>query len=281
MVELARLLSKAGRQLRVAARMDLTVVLASPGQALTWLVTDLLAYTSGVAATLLIAQRFDGIAGWSKAQLVFLLGFATTAAALRQTFFNYNVSAISRRVGRGQLDHTLVQPQPVLLSFLTEGFSPFSSLGALIPGLVLLIGGIASSRVDLTAPFLGKLVLSLAASMTIVLAASFAIGAAAFWAPRGAEEISTRASSMLGLTDFPLDPAPAGIRALLLTVIPAGFVAWFPVGVLVGRRPDSHWFVTPLVALIAVYLAALTFRKGLRRYATTGSSRYSTFGHRR
>lgn len=261
--------------------MDLTVVLASPGQAITWLVTDLLAYTSGVAAVLLLAQRFDGIAGWSRAQLVFLVGFATTAAALRQTFFNYNVSSISRRVGRGQLDHTLVQPQPVWLSFLTEGFSPFSSLGALIPGLALLIGGVASSGVDVTGPFLAKLALSLAASMTIVLAVSFALGAAAFWAPRGAEEISTRASSMLGLTDFPLDPVPAGIRGLLLTVIPAGFVAWFPVGVLIGRRPDAQWFVTPLVAVIAAYLAALIFRKGLRRYASTGSSRYSTFGHRR
>lgn len=281
MAEPLRLLSKAAGQLTTAARMDLTVVLASPGQAATWLVTDLLAYTSGVAAVLLLAQRFDGIAGWSKPQLVFLVGFATTAAGLRQTFFNYNLSAISRRVGRGQLDHTLIQPQPVLLSFLTEGFSPFSSLGALIPGLALLIGGIASSGVDVSASFMGKLAVSLAGSMTIVLATSFAIGAAAFWAPRGAEEISTRASSMLGLTDFPLDPVPVGIRTLLLTVIPAGFVAWFPVGVLVGRRPDSQWFVTPLVAVAVAALAAAIFRKGLRRYATTGSSRYSTFGHRR
>ena len=272
---------KGVRQLRVAARMDLTVMLASRGQALTWLATDFLSYTSGIAAVLLMAERFNGIAGWSKPELVFLVGFATFAAALRQTFFNYNISSISRRVGRGQLDHSLIQPQPLLLSFLTEGFSPFSSLGALVPGVALLATGVAWTGLDVSPAVVTKLAICLGASMTIVLAGSFALGAAAFWAPRGAEEISTRASSLLGLTDFPLDPVPAGLRAVLLTAIPAGFVAWFPVGALLGRRPESQWVITPIVAVVAALLAARLFQKGIRHYERTGSSRYASFGHRR
>lgn len=274
-------LRKGTRQLRVAARMDLTVMLSSKGQAATWLATDFVAYTAGIAAVLLLAERFDGIAGWSKPELVFLVGFATTSAALRQTFFGYNLSAISRRVGRGQLDHTLVQPQPMLLSFVTEGFSPFSSLGAMAPGVFLLVVGAVSSDVNLTVAFVLELVASLVASMTIVLSGSFAIGAAAFWAPRGAEEVSTRASSLLGLTDFPLDPVPVVLRTVLLTVIPGGFVAWFPAGVLLGRRPAWQWTATLFVAVITSAVATALFRKGLRHYARTGSSRYSTFGHRR
>lgn len=256
-------------------------MLASRGQATVWVVTDFISYTAGIAAVLLLAERFDGIAGWSKAQLVVLVGFATTSAALRQVFFGYNLGAISRRVGRGQLDHTLVQPQPVLLSFLTEGFSPFSSLGSLAPGAVLLVGGIATVDVDVTPYFVAKTIVCLASSMAIVLAGSFALGAAAFWAPRGAEEISTRASSLLAITDFPLDPVPVVLRSVLLTIVPAGFVAWVPVGALLGRRPPTDWILTPMVALAAAAVATVVFRKGLRRYAHTGSSRYSTFGHRR
>jgi ABC-2 type transport system permease protein len=269
------------RQLAIAARMDALVVLRSKSQAVVWLVTDFIAYTSGIAAMLLVAVRFDGIAGWSKAELLFLTGFATTAAALRQMMFGYNISAISRRVGRGQLDHTLIQPQPLVLSLLTEGFTPLSSLGALVPGLVLLGSGIVTVDVGVDASFLVRLVICLLSSMFLVLAASFAIGSAAFWAPRGAEEISTRAGNLLSLTDFPLDPLPSALRTTLVTVIPAGFVAWFPVGALLARRPDHHWLFVPLVAALAGLGAAALFRRGLHRYAHTGSSRYSDFGHRR
>jgi ABC-2 type transport system permease protein len=261
--------------------MDLVLILRSPWTALTWLVTDFFSYTSGVAAVLLLAERFEGIAGWSRGQLVFLVGFSTTSAALRQTLFGYNLSAISRRVGRGQLDHVLVQPRSIMACFLTEGFSPFSSLGALLPGVVLLVAGARLARLGADPGSIAATAVCLVSSMTIVLAGSFALGAAAFWAPRGAEEISTRAGNLLSVSDFPLDPVPRGLRTVLLTVIPAGFVAWFPASALLQRRPFWEWSLTPLAALVALTLAAWIFTKGLRRYVRTGSSRYSDFGHRR
>jgi ABC-2 type transport system permease protein len=269
------------RQLGVAARMDAVVVLRSRSQAAVWLITDFIAYTTGTGAMLLVAARFDGIAGWSQPELAFLAGFAATAAAIRQMLFNYNVGAISRRVGRGQLDHTLIQPQPLLLSLATEGFTPLSSLGALVPGVVLLSVGIVATDVDVTPWFVLRLAVCLLSSMTLVLAATFAIGSAAFWAPRGAEEISTRAGNLLSLTDFPFDPLPSLLRTSLLTVLPAGFVAWLPAAALLGRRPEHHWLYVPLVTALAVVGAAALFRRGLHRYAHTGSSRYSDFGHRR
>jgi ABC-2 type transport system permease protein len=269
------------RQWAVAARMDVLLVLRSKSQAAVWAVTDVIAYTANFGAVLLLAQRFGGIAGWSKAELIFLFGFATTAAGLRQMMFGYNVASISRRIGRGQLDHSLVQPQPLALSFATEGFSPVSGIYGVTPGIGLLVAGAALSHVAVTPAFVGKLVICLVASMTTVLAASFAIGAAAFWAPRGAEEISMRADSLLALTDFPLDPLPTALRTVLLTAVPAGFVAWFPASALLGRRPPSDWVLSPVVALVAALVAIAIFRKGLRHYARTGSSRYTDFGHRR
>jgi len=69
--------------------------------------------------------------------------------------------------------------------FLTEGFGPFASVGALLPGLVLLIGGAHASHLSLGVGIAAKTAACLMASIAIVLAGSFAVGAAAFWAPRG------------------------------------------------------------------------------------------------
>jgi ABC-2 type transport system permease protein len=279
--EVRSVLRQVRRQLGVQARLDLLVILSSKGQAVVWAVTDLLAYSGGVVAVLLLAQRFDGIAGWSKAELLFLLGYATTVAALQSVFFGYNVSAISRRIGRGQLDHMLIQPRHLLLTLLTEGFSPVLSMAVLIPAVGALTTGAVLSDAPLSAGFFARLLVCLAGSAFIVLAASFAVGAAAFWAPRGAEEISTRANRLVTLTDFPFDPLPRGLRVGLLTVLPAGYVNWFPAGALLGRRGHLDWMVTPLVAVVAVSLSSIIFTKGLRHYERTGSQRYSDFGHRR
>ena len=53
------------------------------------------------------------------------LATAMLATSLSDMFFGYNVRFISRRLGRGQFDHTLIQPQPVWMALLTEGFNPF------------------------------------------------------------------------------------------------------------------------------------------------------------
>ena len=63
--------------------------------------------------------------------MLFLLGYALLVRGVIDTFFNYNVAFISRRIGRGQLDHMLVQPQPLWMALLTEGFAPFSGSGML------------------------------------------------------------------------------------------------------------------------------------------------------
>jgi ABC-2 type transport system permease protein len=153
------------------------------------------------------------------------------------------------------------------------------------PGVALMLTGATIAGAPAAsggAPaFAAKLAIDLVGSVLIVLSARFAIGASAFWAPRGAEEISTRAGSLFTLTDFPFDPLPAPMRAVLLSVLPAGFVTWFPVGSLLGRRGDLAWMATPIVAVVTVTLATLVFRKGLRHYERTGSQRYSSFGHRR
>jgi len=95
---------------------------------LSWTVADGLLNIAAVSGMLLLAQRFAGIGPWTKYQVIFLLGYGAFTDGLVGTFFNYNVSFISRRIGRGQFDHTLIQPQPIWMSLLTEGFSPPSGL---------------------------------------------------------------------------------------------------------------------------------------------------------
>ena len=70
-------------------------------------VSDLVLSLSGVMAVFFLAERFAGIGAWSRDQILFMLGYAALVQGLLEMFFRYNVLAVSRRIGRGQLDHTL------------------------------------------------------------------------------------------------------------------------------------------------------------------------------
>jgi ABC-2 type transport system permease protein len=267
---------------RMYAVLDFTFLMADLKLALTWYISDGIVNLASVTATLLLADRFAGIGAWGRYEVVFMLGYATAVSGLMSMLFGYNVLTISRRLGRGQLDHTLIQPQPIWVSLLTEGFMPFSGSPMLLPGIVLLVWSSSKLALVITPGWLALLALNLAASSVIVLAFSFLWGSLAFWAPRAAEEISSSSIGLLyQLKAFPLDGLGPLLLSGMLTFLPVGFVAWYPCRALLGLDPSSwaRW-ATPLAAVIFAIITSRIFQKGMRYYGRTGSQRYSSLGHR-
>jgi ABC-2 type transport system permease protein len=265
------------------ARLDLLYVLRGPQLALSFYISDLVIGVAAITAMFLLAQRFDGIPPWSRDQMLFLLGYALLVRGIIDVFFNYNISFISRRIGRGQLDHVLVQPQPLWMVLLTEGFAPVTGAGMLLPGLLLIGWSITQLNLTITPAWLAMLSLSLVCSVVVVLAFSYAWGSLAFWAPRSAEELNSSTWQLLMQLDvFPLDSLPTLALTTLLTFVPAGLVAWYPARTLLGvDAPPSAWLGLPAAALVLGGICLFIFARGLAHYGRTGSTRYLSYGHRR
>lgn len=250
---------------------------------LTCYLSDIVLCIAAVTSSLLLAERFDGIGAFSKFEVIFMLGYVTIVKGLTEMLFGYNMLHISRRLGRGQLDHTLLQPHPVWVSILTEGFSPFSGSALLIPGLALLARAVDQLAIHVSADWIGALLINIGASSLLIVAFSYMWGSLAFWAPRAAEELSSPAVGMMHqLSVFPLDGIGAALSGILSTVVPAGLMAWYPSRYLLDIDSNPWgWAVTPLASATFGFIAMVLFRKGMIQYGRTGSQRYSTFGHRR
>jgi len=264
---------------RLQSRMDFLWLARDWHTTATWYAADVVVNLGVVVTALLLSERFDGIGAWSRPEVRFLLGYALVVRGLLDTVCGYNLSFISRRIGRGQLDHMLVQPQPLWMIVLSEGFSPWSGSGTLLAGAALLGFAVAGGEVTVAWAWLP---LQVVGSALLLLAFAYAWGSAAFWAPKAAEEINS--SSMLlmdELRGFPLDGVPAALRLGLLSVVPVGFVAWWPSAALLD--PEATLLVrvaAPIFSLLFGALALAIFRRGLRHYARTGSTRYLAHGHR-
>ncbi len=283
MAELRAELARLPRLWGLYARMDLLFIARGAKTALSWYFADLLLALASAAWAFLLAERFDGIGVWSQAQVAFLLGLALFVRGAIDFALNANIYSLSRRIGRGQLDHMLLMPQPLWVTIASDGFMPFSCSGTLLAGAGVIAWSAHALELSISVGWLALFALDVASAAAIMLSFAYLWGSLAFIAPRGAEEINTTTTRMLEqLKPFPLDGVGGVIEARLLSVVPAGFLAWLPSRVLLGLDASSWALLwTPLAALVFAALALAVFRLGLRHYGRTGSTRYLAHGHRR
>ena len=89
--------------------------------------SELLWGVAALSGTALLAVQFGGVGALSAAEVLVMLSFHLFARGWEVMLFaGNNVSCISRRIGRAQVDHRLIQPIPLWMQLLTEGFIPVS-----------------------------------------------------------------------------------------------------------------------------------------------------------
>ena len=265
------------------ARLDLAWFLKDTKICLMAITADFISNIAAVTGIFLLAYRFDGVGGMDKYEVLFMLGYVTAITGIVQAFFNFNVCHISRRIGRGQLEHMLIQPLPLWVQLLTEGFIPFSGTSNLLSGFIVMIIAVRSLAYAVTPIWLLHLALHLLISTIIVLSLNYLFSSLAFYAPSQAEEISTYVrNSSHNLSTYPLSGMSLAVQIPLLSVFPAGLMGWFPSLALLSEAPLGLPPLYPiLVAFLLVLLAARVFSRGYGHYLTSGSPRYSAVGHRR
>lgn len=268
---------------RLYARMDAAWFLQDTRNCLLVMAGELVSNLAAISGILLLAVRFGGVGGLTQDEMLFLLGFTTLGdGVINLLFMNFNTGHISRRVGRGQVDHMLIMPIPLWMQLLTEGFIPVSGAGIFLSGLVVTALAVARLGLALTPGWFLLLALFLICRAALQLGLSYLVGASAFYHPAACEEISSVVLDMTGeLTRYPLAGLTPLMQALLYTLLPVGCMAYLPALVLLSKTDwplSAAW--PAITAAVAVSAATLAFRKGLKHYAKVGSSRYRGMGHR-
>lgn len=267
------------------AKMDLAWLLRDTKICLLAISADFISNIAAVTGVFMLAWRFNGVGGMDRYEVLFMLGYVTSVTGLFQLFFaNCNTGHISRRIGRGQVEHMLIQPLPMPLQLVTEGFIPVSGSSNLISGTIIIITAISNLIIQVNVLWVALLIASLTISVAIILGLSYLFSSMAFYAPVQAEEISTYViDDFTGeLGKYPLSGMSTAIQAVLVTILPAGLLGWFPSLALLGKTPLQLPAYYPLLVAAALFfVTSKLFKKGLNHYVKTGANRYSAVGHRR
>jgi ABC-2 type transport system permease protein len=209
---------------------------------------------------------FRQVGGWRLGDVARMLGIIYNLFGASTVFFG-GYRDMAGAILRGEVDPLLTQPKPVLLRLLARESIP-SAWGDLATGVAILI---FSARLDLGGA--GLTIAAIAIGMTAWLSTCIVFASLAFWFA-GARSLSRDLMDFtLMVSTYPASIYSGWVKIVAFTVLPAGFVAMAPVGLV--RNPS--WPAAAFaVAGAAAYgaLALAVFHLGLRRYrrgATPGS----------
>lgn len=277
-------LKKLGRLYGLYAKLDLEWLTQDTRNCLITMLGDVISNLAGVASVFLLSRRFGGVGGLNSDQVLWMLGFFGIGDGLQVLMcMGNNVGWISRRVGRGQTDHMLIQPLPLWMQLATEGFLPISGVGCFLTGIGVTAFATVRLGLTVTPVWLGMLVLYVLCRVAVTMGLSYIAGACAFWRPAACEEFSSLMIDLFTETGkYPLSGLGTAATVAFTTLIPVGLAAWLPSMVLLGQFQSGLARIWPIVAAVAFGASgAVLFRKGLKQYAKVGSARYSAMGHRR
>lgn len=272
------------RLLLLYAKMDFRWLLHDRLFAVISVSADILSNLAAVSGVYMLAARFSQIGGITREEIFFMLSYTTLLTGVYQMFFAANnVGHISRRIGRGQVEHMLLQPVPLPVQLLCEGFNPFSGTGNFWMGVLLMHLALKKLELSLSIGQIALLAGFLLLSVILLIALSYLAASLTFYAPVQTEEISSFVIDALSLlAEYPLSGMPVGLVLPLVSLFPAGLLGWFPCLAVLGKTPLSLPVWLPAVVSTAFCaLASYFFRKGLKYYAQKGYNRYVSIGHRR
>ncbi|MHC1694131.1 MAG: ABC-2 family transporter protein [Eubacteriales bacterium] len=244
------------------------------------ILSDICANVSSISGIFLLAWKFGGIGGLDRFEVLFMLAYGNIVMGILSLAGGCNALFPSRIIGRGQWEHMFIMPLPYGVQ-LTVGVFPFTCASSLISGIALLCISINNLGYALPWWWIIALPVNVLVSMVIMVGLSYLVSSLAFYAPVQCEEISSAVIYSTQYTSsFPLSGMPLYIKLPLLTIFPAGLMAWLPTLIILGKAPTLLNFYPFIFASAISFSASYFFKKGFNHYVKKGINRYMSGGHR-
>jgi ABC-2 type transport system permease protein len=200
------------------------------------------------------------VKGWQLSDVAVMYGVLSTSVGTA-LFVADGARTITLRVLDGSIDAFLTRPRHPLPVLLLSRSCP-SSLGDILSGPVLwfTLGGAKLTQL----PFLLCLT---SLSAVIFLATTIIFYSLAFWLKRGSRFSDQLFETLIIFSSAPQNSQPLGIKILMFSVLPAGFITLLPVTLIQNADP-VRLFVLATASVVYAWLAVIVFNAGVRRYVS-------------
>lgn len=226
------------------------------------------------AEVYVIFANVDVLGGLDFAAAALLFALANISFSLADTIVGH-VDGLPTYLRQGTLDAYLLRPLPVLAQLVTSDIS-LRRLGRTAVAVVVLAFAIPLNDIAWTPATTALIVMAPVAGAAIFAGLFVCAAALQFWLVEGSEVANAFTYGGSYASQYPASIFSMPVRVLFTFVVPAAFVAYLPVLVLLdlpGPAGLPQWlgWCTPVAAAATWAIVLAGWRAGLRHYTGAGS----------
>lgn len=252
-----------------SARYSIIRMMMFRGDFLVWALVELFWMTVNVLMVSVIYEHTDHVAGWTKYQMLLLVGTSMLIQRFLMGFFWSSIFEMGRNIRSGHFDFFLAQPGNVMFLATTRKLDPDSLINSLVAMAVVTY---SARQLGLE---IGVLEVVLYAVMIacgvvihyciLVLCISFA-----FWAT-SAQGIEGSYFTLAEFSRLPRSAFKGVTEVAFVWALPVVVVTYVPANMLLHGPNPAHllWLFAATAGWFA--LTVFVFHRGLRRYSSASS----------
>jgi ABC-2 type transport system permease protein len=229
------------------------------------LVQSLLSVGTGLVVLALVFGRTEELGGWSRPQLLVVMGIFTMVGGFIRSVIQPNMQRLTNDVRLGTLDYALTKPADAQVLVSVRDIRIWEFIDVVLGAIIVIV---AATRLPGTlgvgdvAAFIAVLFLGL----VIVYCFWLLLATASFWLTR-LDEVQELFDGLFRAGQYPVGIYPPWLRFGLTFLVPLAFAITVPAEALTGRLDAAA--VVLMVALTGALVVASrwVWRRGLRRYA--------------
>jgi ABC-2 type transport system permease protein len=236
---------------------------------LTTLLVGLVQLGLGIVPTLLLFGFTSEVHGWSRAEVIALVGVFQIVTGLIATFVAPNLNRMTTYLTEGELDGVLLRPVSSQF-YLTLRWINVAELTNVASGIVVLVLGLVQAGVRPGPAQVAQAVVLVVCGLVLLTAVWSAMSFLAFWL-QSVNPIGFVFLSLVEAGRYPLVFFPVAVRTFLTFAFPVAFATTFPIRALAG---DLGWSTVAIgvgLSVVALVLVRFVWRRGLLTYSSASS----------
>jgi ABC-2 type transport system permease protein len=219
----------------------------------------------GLVALALVFSRTDELEGWSRPELLVVMGIFFAMGGIIRTFIQPNMQRLMTDVRLGTLDYVLTKPEDAQVLVSVREVRVWQLTDVVIGGVIVAWGIIdlqGSVGVGDAFAFVGLLALG----AVMVYCFWLILTTGAFWFVR-MDEIQELFDGVYRAGQYPVEIYPGWLRMGVTFLVPLAFAVTVPAQSVTSRLTIGNVLLAFGLAAGLILLSRWFWRRGLRRYS--------------
>lgn len=230
-----------------------------------YLFQSLLALGTGLVGLWLVFNNTSTLDGWTRWQLLVVMGVYTLMGGLIQGTIQPNMQRLLTEIQDGTLDYALTKPEDSQVLVSVREVHVWQSVDVLT-GLVVLVLAITHLQSHLGVVSALGFVLVLALGAAMIYCFWLALTTVAFWVIK-IDEIVELFQGVYAAGRYPIGIYPFWLRYSLTFLVPVAFAVTVPSEALTGRLNGETVLGTVVLTAALAVFTRWFWRMGVRRYS--------------